>query len=82
MANREKMPETVDEYRALLLSFIASLTLCDHMGDVAGDVQDVLKRIDLKIEWDEMYELGRALGKMGVKTLYNTELGSDDDDDE
>lgn len=78
---------TADEYKALLLSFIGSLTLCDHMGDVTNDIDDVLKKLGLDIEWDELHELGVALGKMGVKTQYGTELASDeaeedDEDDE
>lgn len=66
--------------RDILLSLIGSLTLCDHMGDVADDVNEALKQIGLKIEWDEWRQLGDALGKMGVKTIWNTDLGSDDDD--
>ena len=68
-----------DEYRALLLQFIASLTLADHMGDVSNDVVTVLKRLGLDIEWDEWNELSAALSRMGVTTLYSTTLGDDDD---
>jgi len=62
-------------YREILLQFIASITLCDHMGDVSNDVSDVLEKIGLNIEWDEWHELGRALGKMGVTTLVGSKLG-------
>ena len=68
-----------DEGRNLILSFIGSLTLCDHMGDVSNDVDWVLKRLGLEIEWNEFYELGNALGKMGVKTLYSTSLSDEDE---
>jgi len=62
------------DYKTLLLQFIASLTLCDHMGDVSNDVGLVLKKLNLKIEWDEWGELGRALSDMGVTTLVGTKL--------
>jgi hypothetical protein len=70
--------ETADEYRALLLSFVGSLTLCDHMGDVSGDVAEVLKHLGLDVQWDEWHELGAALHRMGVRTLYDTALGGDE----
>jgi hypothetical protein len=38
----------------LLLSFIASLTLCDHMGDVMGDIENVLKRIGYEVPDEDM----------------------------
>lgn len=60
--------------RDLLLKFIASLTLCDHMGDVSNDVTEVLKFLGLEIEWDEWSDLGNALAKMGITTLNGTDL--------
>lgn len=74
-------PVTATDYRTLLLAFIASLTLADHMGDVSNEVEEVLRCLGLKIEWDEMHELGTALGKMGVTTLYGSDLSADDDED-
>jgi hypothetical protein len=68
--------------RELLLSFIASLTLADHMGDVADDVNCVLKRLGMEIEWDEWADLGDEMAKLGVKTLYGTSLRDDDDAEE
>lgn len=68
-------PVTEIDYRALLLQFVASLTLADHMGDVGTDVNMVLERIGVEIEWEDWPELGRALGRMGVTTLYGTPLG-------
>ncbi len=62
------------DYKGLLLQFIASLTLCDHMGDVADDVSKILKTIGLKIEWEDWHDLGNKLAKMGVTTLYGTLL--------
>ncbi len=70
------------DHRAILLSLIGSLTLCDHMGDVSNDVQEALDQIGLKIEWHEWHELGNALGAMGVTTLLGTPLGSDEDDED
>ncbi len=68
--------------RELLLSLCGSLTICDHMGDVSNDVHDVLKRLNmpksvLDAEWED---LGKELGKFGVKTLYGTDLWSPEDE--
>ena len=82
MAETPKPPETADEYRALVLSLIGSLTLCDHMGDVSNDVQAVLDRLGINIEWYEWHDLGDALGRMGVTTLYGTSLVDEPDEDE
>lgn len=72
----------MSEDRKLLLSFIASLTLADHLGDVGNDIQTVLYRLGITEPWDELDELGNILSKMGVKTLHGTELSSDDEDNE
>jgi hypothetical protein len=69
------MPE--EGYKELLLQLIGSLTLCDHLGDVADDVQIVLDRLGLDITWTEWEELGDALGQMGITTLLGTSLRSD-----
>lgn len=71
--------------REILLSFIGSLTLCDHMGDVSNDVDEVLKLVgeqelrDAAGEGDDFSELAKALHKRGVKTLYGTDLSSEDE---
>ena len=62
------------ECRDLILQFIASLALCDHMGDVADDVDVMLKRLGIEIEWHEWSELLDALDEMGIQTLHGTEL--------
>jgi hypothetical protein len=67
--------------RVVLLQLIASLTLCDHMGDVGNDVTEALKLIGLEIRWDDWPDLGRALAKMGVTTLWGTSLDDGDGDD-
>lgn len=66
--------------RDILLSLCGSLTLCDHMGDVADDVYEALKRAGVTVEddggdWNET--VANTLHKMGVKTLYDTELSSE-----
>lgn len=73
---------TAEELRELLLSFVGSLTLCDHMGDVADDVNLVLERLGMQVSWGEWSDLGRQLAKQGVKTLYGTRLDGEDDDGE
>jgi len=74
------LDEAAQESRDLLLSFIASLTLCDHMGDVCDDVDEVLKRLGEQEDWDEWVDLQRNLAKKGVKTLWGTPLGGNDDE--
>ncbi len=63
-----------DEARTLLLQFIGSLTLCEHMGDVSNDVETVLKRLGVQVDWDDLDELGDHLGEMGITTLHGTSL--------
>lgn len=66
----------------LILSFIGSLTLSDHLGDVCNDVDHVLRLLGRKNiikEWEEsdsgdLSALGTVLGKHGIKTLYGTPL--------
>ena len=61
-----------------ILRFIASLCLCDHMGDVAGDIRKVLKDIDFEVgEWYDLNELLGELAKHKVTTLYGTEITDD-----
>jgi hypothetical protein len=67
----------VERLRTLLLQFLGSLTLCDHMGDVSDDMDVVMKQLDLGIEWDDLGTLGDALGKLGITTLYGTRLVSE-----
>ena len=72
--SKVKKPETPEEWRELVLSFIGGLTLADNTGDMANDIAEVLKILEVNVEWDDLEELGRALGKMGIETLRGTEL--------
>lgn len=66
--------------RQLLLRFIGSLTLADHMGDVSNDIDFVLRRIMPDIgEWEELSDLGDELGRRGITTLYGTSLAPEDE---
>jgi len=65
---------SVQNYREIILKFIGSLTLADHMGDVTNDIEQVLGLLGIKIEWNDLTELGTALGNMGVTTLRGTSL--------
>lgn len=65
--------------RDVLLSLCASLTLADHMGDAGNYVDTALKQIGVEFEWNDWDELAAELHKMGVKTLYGTSLGDDDE---
>ena len=75
------------DYEALLLQLLGSLTLCDHMGDVADDVLAVMGRLGIEDAYDDEYDdwkrsIGRTLHDLGVTTLYDSELWCADDDDE
>ena len=58
------------DYKELILSFIYSLTLCDHMGDVADDIHEMLDRLDVNVEWNKLSELRDILVKMGIDSIY------------
>ena len=55
------------ELKDLFLSFIRSLTLCDHMGDVGNDMCDILERLGLEIDED----IADSLGAVGVKWMHD-----------
>lgn len=67
-------------YKELLLKLCASLTLCDHMGDVWDDVNTVLKRIGMGHighTAEEFGDLGRDFAKEGITTLWDTSVGDE-----
>jgi hypothetical protein len=58
-----------------ILGFIASLTLCDHMGDVMDDIQKVLDDMGIDWKWDDKYELWDCIADEGnIKTLWGTDV--------
>lgn len=64
---------TAEQYRELILNFISSLCLCDHMGDVGDDIVEVLEKLGLEyLTWDELSDLRRGLVEMGFKGLYQS----------
>jgi hypothetical protein len=63
--------------REYVLSILASLTLCDHMGDVLNDCQKVLDDLEIDWEWDGEDELRDHIAKEGIKTLWGTSIGQD-----
>lgn len=64
------------DYKNLLLQFIGSLCLCDHMGDVSNDILTVLEKMELNdlAEWDDFDSLAKALNEKGITTLFGTSL--------
>ena len=74
-----------DKYETTIYQFIASLTFCDHLGDVCNEIDTMLGRIgsDIRSEdWCDLWELSGLLGKRGITTLYGTSLGDDDEEKE
>jgi hypothetical protein len=60
--------------RDILLKLIGSLTLADHMGDVAEDVQRALELAKIEISWSDWDDLALQLSELGITTLYETSL--------
>jgi hypothetical protein len=81
-----KDSQTTPDYRKILLDFAASLTLCDHMGDVCDDLQKVMDLIGVECDVDlsegSKGPFKKILRGLGAKTLYGTDIGSDEDDEQ
>ena len=59
------------EENELLLSFIKSLCLADHIGDVGNDIDTVLRlKLEMDIEWEDLNDLYNKLDKRNIKTLF------------
>lgn len=69
-------PRSMSE-RMVLLQLIASLTLCDHMGDVSNDIEEALRQIGVDLSWDTLDDLRQALHTRGITTLYGTSLSDE-----
>lgn len=85
----EKVSKTRSAYYAgleeghdLLLSFVASLTLADNLGDVGNAIQTVLERAGVHGGGDNLSEIQVMLRTLGVVTLHGTELPYGDDDED
>lgn len=71
--------------RELLLQLIGSLTLSDHMGDAANNVDRVLNLLGIEIveDGDDFLDaVAKKLHSMGVTSLYGTSLGGEDEEEE
>lgn len=73
--------EKIIQDNALLLSFVASLTLCENKGDIMDDIKTVLERIGYVVPDDEYDDLEQALRaqlhKNNIRTLHGTDVGSE-----
>ena len=78
--------KTTPDYRKIILDFAASLTLCDHMGDVCGDLQKVMDLIGVKCDVDlsegSKGPFRKILHDLGAKTLWGSEIWEEGDQDE
>lgn len=68
--------------KGYILQFAASCTLADHIGDVAGDLDKLLKLIGFDQEWSDFEELHDILADMQITTLYGTQLNANPEEDE
>lgn len=69
------------DYKAMILSLVASATLCDHMGDMWNDLNFVLKEMGEDDLLEEFDELPKKLHLRGIKTVYGSEVWSKEDED-
>ncbi len=69
------------DYKKILYQFIASLTLAEHMGDVSNDVMAVLDFMgDDELSDSDWYTLRQLLHERGITTLFGTEVGNYEED--
>lgn len=74
--------EDTKDYKNLLLQLIASLTLCDHEGDISEDCYYVLEKMGIEIEeaeesYNGMSDISYTLSQMNITTLYGSSLSED-----
>lgn len=74
--------------RQILINLIASLSLADHMGDVASDCEEALKQIGIAMppdydgsQYDEWWhQLAHFLSAQhGAQTVWGTSLAEDEE---
>lgn len=72
MTRRNKIPRptTVEAYQDLMLRFIKSLTLCDHVGDMGNAIEEVFGIIGVDLEVSDLHLLFTELDAQGIKTLH------------
>lgn len=66
-------------YKAILFQLVASLTLCDHMGDVVDAMVEAMRKAgnpipDFEAESEWMGAVGKWLHEQDVTTLWGTSL--------
>lgn len=64
-----RKPTTPAEYELLILRFVKSLCLCDHMGDVAVRIDDVFRVLGIELEAEDLSLLYVELDAQDIKTL-------------
>lgn len=77
----QRMSET--DYKQIMLDLFASLTLCDNMGDVCGDVQEAMDRIGIKCyvdlsDGDGKDDFLQVLKDNGAKYQFGGEIEFND----
>lgn len=80
--SEDQQAESVSDEKKLILNFIAGLHLCDHMGDVSGDVDTLLRKLGMQDLLDRAEErddyflpaVSRELEKLGCTTMYGGQL--------
>jgi uncharacterized protein YijF (DUF1287 family) len=68
LADYETLLAENKRMRTLILQFAMSYTLCDHLGDVADDLDKLLKEIGVVGDWDTDDAMVAAIHNLGVHT--------------
>lgn len=71
-----------EEYKNKILQLIASATLSDHMGDMWDDLNKVAEDIGEGELVSDHDELPKKLHERGITTVWGTEVGSDEEENE
>ena len=78
--------QTTPDYRKVLFDLVASLTLCDNMSDVCGDVQEAMDQVGIECDVDlsegSTGPFRKILHGLGAKTLNGTEIWDENDEEE
>ena len=65
------MNDTKMTDRELILAFFRGLSLADHIGDVASDVEDLIRRMNIVLpDWHSFEELSDILKQRDVPYLH------------
>ena len=75
------MELTAEQLKQKILELIASATLADNMGDMWDDLNKVAEDIGEKDLVEDYDELPKKLYQRDIKTVWGSEVWSDEDEE-